>query len=476
MKRVLIIGAGDAGAKIVREMQSHPSCSYLPVGFIDDDTVKLGKRIHGVKVLGTRHNLRDLLPTLKPDEVLVALPGVNPLIVREITTALSPFKLQIKTLPKLEDILEGKVSINHIRDLEIEDLLQRPSVSLSTRPVAKLVQGKRVLVTGAGGSIGSELCRQIVEFGPESLILYERHENSLYGIGCELLDQGCADIIHPVLGDIADESRLESTIRKYQPHIVFHAAAHKHVPLMEVNPGEAFKNNVLGTWLLARMVQQYHVGHFVLISTDKAVNPSSVMGATKRAAELVIQGLAKNGPTCFLTVRFGNVLGSNGSVVPRFQQQIRSGGPVTVTHPEVRRYFMSIPEAVGLVLQAATLGEQGAIYLLEMGEQIKLVDLARNLIKLSGYVPDQEIGIEFVGLRPGEKLEEELVGLTEDAIPSPINGILRVQSSIAPDSTFFNSICNITAQAVLNDSQLIIKHLRPACSNIFSKPEDRRGA
>ncbi|GJL65250.1 MAG: hypothetical protein NPIRA05_02210 [Nitrospirales bacterium] len=460
MKRVLVIGAGDAGAKIVREMQTHPSCSYLPIGFIDDDPLKFGKRIHGVKVFGSRHDLVDLLPSLKPEEVLVALPGVNSVIMREIATVLSPFKLHIKTLPRLVDILEGKVSINQIRALEIEDLLQRPSVNLSPEPVARLIRGKRVFVTGAGGSIGSELCRQIVEFGPEALILYERHENSLYSIGSELDDQGCEKIIHSVLGDITDVRRLRETMQEYRPDIVFHAAAHKHVPLMELNPSEAFKNNVLGTRIVAEAAIQYGVEHFVLISTDKAVNPSSVMGATKRAAELVIQGLAKHGPTCFLTVRFGNVLGSNGSVVPRFQRQIKAGGPVTVTHPDVKRFFMSIPEAVGLVLQAATLGEQGAIYLLEMGEQIKLVDLARNLIKLSGHLPDKEISILFVGLRPGEKLEEELVGHRENAVPSSLDNILKIQSAIAPDFRFYDKLNDMRQMSLLNDPQQVLTHLQ----------------
>ncbi|GJL63763.1 MAG: hypothetical protein NPIRA04_24170 [Nitrospirales bacterium] len=460
MKRVLVIGAGDAGAEIVREMQAHPSCTYVPIGFVDDDPAKLNKRIHGVKVLGARHDLVDLLPMLKPEEVLVALPSASAAVVRDIMTILSPFKLQIKTLPKLEDILNGHVSINQIRSLAIEDLLQRPSVNLRPEPVAQLIKGKRVFITGAGGSIGSELCRQIVGFEPEALILYERHENSLYTINSELDDHGHAKFIYPVLGDITDAQRLESTMQEYRPDIVFHAAAHKHVPLMEMNPSEAFKNNVLGTWAVADMANQYGVEHFVLISTDKAVNPSSVMGATKRAAELVIQGLAGHASTCFLTVRFGNVLGSNGSVVPRFQQQINAGGPVTVTHPEVRRYFMSIPEAVGLVLQAATLGEQGSIYLLEMGEQIKLVDLARNLIKLSGHLPDKDISIEFIGLRPGEKLQEELVGHSESTIPSSLESILKVHSQQSLDFQIFDKINEIKAMSVGNDSRSVLEHLQ----------------
>ena len=460
MKRVLIIGAGDAGAQIVGEMQAHPSCSYAPIGFVDDNPSKLGKRIHGVKVRGTRHDLPDLLSKLNPEEVLVALPGVNPTIVREISTILAPFKLPIKTLPRLEDILEGQVSINQIRPLAIEDLLQRPPVDLNSQPVERLIEGKRVFVTGAGGSIGSELCRQIVEFRPKALILYERHENSLYMIQSELADRGHSSLVHPVIGDITDGHRLDDTMQAYRPDVIFHAAAHKHVPLMELNSGEAFKNNAFGTQLVAEAAVKNDVANFVLISTDKAVNPSSVMGATKRVAELLIQAMAQRSSTCFLTVRFGNVLGSNGSVVPRFQEQIRTGGPVTVTHPEVRRYFMSIPEAVGLVLQAATLGEQGAIYLLEMGDQIKLVDLARNLIGLSGHIPDKEIAIEFVGLRPGEKLEEELVGMEENSMPSSLEKILKVGSRTSVDDSFLLKIQEMVDIDTLNDHDAVIKNLQ----------------
>ena len=473
MKRVLVIGAGDAGAKIVREMRTHPSCSYLPIGFIDDDRAKLGKRIHGVKVLGTRQDLQKVLRTANPEEVLVALPAVSAAVVREITTALEPFKLPIKTLPKLEDILGGKVAIHQIRPLTIEDLLQRASVDLSPDPVSRLIEGKRVLVTGAGGSIGSELCRQIMGFSPEALVLFERHENSLYAIERELVDQGHSSFVHPVLGDITDVHRLETIMTTYRPDIIFHAAAHKHVPLMEGNPGEAVKNNVLGTRLIAEASKKFNVEYFVLISTDKAVNPSSVMGATKRAAELVIQRLAQQGSTCFLTVRFGNVLGSNGSVLPRFQQQINAGGPVTVTHPEVRRYFMSIPEAVCLVLQAASLGEQGAIYLLEMGEQIKLVDLARNLIRLSGYIPDKEVAIEFIGLRPGEKLKEELVGLGEQAIPSSSDKILKVGSVGSQDSTLFDKI-NALERSLRDDPHMVSRYLQQIVPTFY--PQDTMNA
>ncbi len=467
MKRVLIIGAGDAGAKIVREMQADPSCTYSPIGFIDDDQNKMGKRIHGVKVLGTRDALKAILDIVIPEEVLVALPAASPTIIREITTALEPFKLPIKTLPKLDDILDGKVAINQIRPLVIEDLLQRPSVGLSLEPVSRLIKGKRVLVTGAGGSIGSELCRQIIGFNPDSLVLYERHENSLYAIGSELADNGQDHRVYSILGDITDTHRLDWTMSEYFPDIIFHAAAHKHVPLMELNPGEAFKNNVLGTQLVAEAAVRYEVEQFVLISTDKAVNPSSVMGATKRGAELVVQAMAKQNHTRFLTVRFGNVLGSNGSVVPRFQRQIKAGGPVTVTHPEVRRYFMSIPEAVGLVLQAATLGEQGAIYLLEMGEQIKLVDLAKNLIRLSGHLPD-EVPIQFVGLRPGEKLQEELVGFGEEAQPSSFEKILKINPEISLDTSFLQKVKEVVKNNSFSSPQLLLTQMQQLIPTFIS--------
>ncbi len=477
MKRVLIIGAGDVGAKIVREMQTQPSCSYAPVGFVDDDPGKWGKRIHGVKVLGSRQDLNGILRTYEPEEVLVALPSANSVVVREITTTLEPFKLPIKTLPNLEDILDGKISINHIRALSITDLLQRPAVDLTPERVSRLIEGKRIFITGAGGSIGSELSRQIRGLNPKSLVLYERHENSLYTIGSELADKGQSALVHLVLGDITDAQRLDDTIREYRPDIIFHAAAHKHVPMMEENPGEAVKNNLLGTQMVAEAAVKNNVEHFVLISTDKAVNPSSVMGASKRAAELVIQAMAQQSSTCFLTVRFGNVLGSNGSVVPRFQNQIKAGGPVTVTHPEVRRYFMSIPEAVGLVLQAATLGEQGAIYLLEMGEQIKLVDLARNLIRLSGHLPEKEIAIEFVGLRPGEKLEEELVGTGEQTIPSAFEKILKIRSGPSIDSSFLRKIQEIAAVDHFNNPQLAINQLQQLVTTFVPKKlEEQNGA
>ena len=425
-RRVLILGAGDAGDMIVREMRK--GGGYQPVGFIDDDPSKLGRTIHGVEVLGTRADLPRVVRATSPREVLVAIPSATPATVRNIVQLLEGFKLPITTLPSLAEIVNGKVGVKQIRPLAIEDLLARGQVALNTEDVRRLVNGKRVLVTGAGGSIGSELCRQIAALEPTDLILYERYENSLYAIANDLGDRAVGASVHPIIGDVTDAARVAAVFAEHRPHLVFHAAAHKHVPLMEANPCEAVKNNVVGTQVVGEAARQHGVERFVLISTDKAANPSSVMGASKRVAELIVQALgAQGGETRFVTVRFGNVLGSNGSVIPRMLDQIRTGGPITVTHPDIHRYFMLIPEAVQLVLQAAVLACEGQTFVLDMGEQIKVLDIARNLIRLSGFVPDEEIPIAFIGLRPGEKLVEELVGKGETLEPSGTEKILHVQ-------------------------------------------------
>jgi FlaA1/EpsC-like NDP-sugar epimerase len=409
-KRVLIVGAGDTGERIVREMKTQPSSPYQPVGFIDDEIGLRNKRIHGVKVYGTRRDLPKVLAAKQAEEVILALSHAGPSMLREIISALEPFKVSIKTLPGMHELLRDRSAVSQMRSVALADLLPRAPVNLQTDGLRDMITGKRVLITGAGGSIGSELARQVAALKPDRLILYERHENSLYTIAKELDDQGKSTSVYPIIGDVTDVQRLSSTLNAHRPAIFFHAAAHKHVPLVELNPAEALKNNCLGTRIAAETAHRFGVERFVLISTDKAVNPSSVMGATKRVAELIVQSIARRGGTRFITVRFGNVLGSNGSVLLRFQEQIQAGGPVTVTHPAVRRYFMLIPEAVHLVLQAASLGEQGATYILDMGEQIPVLSLARHLIRLAGFVPDREIPILFIGLRPGEKLAEELVG------------------------------------------------------------------
>ena len=459
-KRVLIVGAGDSGERIVREMKTHASQRYQPIGFIDDHVALLHQRIHGVKVLGGRKELSAIVAREAPEEVVLALPSAKPPVIRDIISRLEPFKASIKTLPTLKELLADKSALSQVRSLSFADLLPRAPVDTQSQPVRDMVCGQRVLITGAGGSIGSELSQQVAALRPDSLILYERHENSLYTIGKDLGDRGFSHFVHPILGDVTDYRRLSSILDKYRPNIIFHAAAHKHVPLVELNPAEALKNNCMGTRIAAEAADQFGVERFVLISTDKAVNPSSVMGATKRVAELVVQDIARRSPTRFLTVRFGNVLGSNGSVLFRFQEQIQGGGPVTVTHPAVRRYFMLIPEAVYLVLQAASLGEPGATYILDMGEQIKVLDLARNVIRLSGFVPDKEIPIVFIGLRPGEKLSEELVGEGETAEPSSIEKVLRIRTAHPQTVALREDTVRVFEEsAMLNNSAWAIERL-----------------
>lgn len=460
-KGVLIFGAGDAGELIVRDMKNNPFYDSEPIGFVDDDRSKVGQRIHGVPVLGTRDNLAEIIAKLRPVEVLVAIPRAEPEVLRGVVRSLEPFNIPIMTLPNLRDLLDGKVAVGQIRKLAVEDLLVRAPVGLNPQPVRRLIEGRRVLVTGAGGSIGSELCRQICACQPGRLVLFERNENGLYAITNELLDRAdcSATTLRSVVGDVGDKVRVTSTFRDYRPEIVFHAAAHKHVPLMELNPCEAVKNNVGGTRILADAAEEYGVTRFVLISSDKAVNPTSVMGATKRTAELMLLARAVRSSTTFIAVRFGNVLGSSGSVVPRFLDQIRAGGPVTVTHPEIRRYFMLIPEAVQLVLHAASEGE-APIYVLDMGEQLKVLDLARDLIRLSGFVPDDEVRIVFTGLRPGEKLFEEIIGRDEIARPSQTERILRVRAkhSASPDEVT-RHILELERLAHAEDESGVIRQL-----------------
>lgn len=431
-KRVLVYGAGDAGELIVRDMRHSPKFHATPIGFVDDDCRKVGQRIHGVPVLGGRGDLPRILERYHPEELLIAIPSTSRETLREIVRALEPYKIRITTLPRLHDLVGTRIEVGQIRQLKVEDLLARDPVGLDYSPIRQCLGGKRILVTGAGGSIGSELCRQIAAARPASLVLLDRYENSLFHIHNELA-KGHPDVeLRPVMADVTDARRIDQVFGHERPHVVFHAAAHKHVPLMEDNPCEAVKNNVRGTRIVAESALRFGVERFVLISTDKAVNPTSVMGSTKRVAELIVGQLSGSPTTRFAAVRFGNVLGSNGSVVPTFLAQIAKGGPVTVTHPEMRRFFMLIPEAVQLVLHAGALADQAPLFVLEMGEQVKVVDMARDLIRLAGYVPDKDIDIEFTGIRPGEKLFEELVGDGEFAEPSSIAKILRVQTATAP--------------------------------------------
>ena len=407
-RRVLIVGAGNAGELLVRDMLSDSGYNSKPVAFVDDDPVKRKMKIHGIPVVGRIVDIRAVADRFGAHEIIVAIPSASTAVKQAILAASEGCTAPIKILPSVKRLLGDPVSLQQVRPMSLEDLLQREPIQTDRQELHPLIEGKTVLVTGAGGSIGSELCRQIAQYKPESLILFEQYENSLHALLLELRAAFPHVGVLPVVGDVTMPDRVGEIFRHTGPDIVFHAAAHKHVPLMELNPKEAVRNNIVGTRVVAEAALRAGVDRFVLISTDKAVNPSSVMGVTKRIAEHVVQGFSNKGVTKFTVVRFGNVLGSNGSVVPLFAEQIRKGGPVTVTDPEIKRFFMTIPEAVQLVLQSSLMGQGGDVFVLDMGEQIKVADLARNMIVLSGLVPGKDIEITYTGLRPGEKLYEEL--------------------------------------------------------------------
>ncbi|HEY5958866.1 MAG TPA: nucleoside-diphosphate sugar epimerase/dehydratase, partial [Polyangiaceae bacterium] len=404
----LLIGAGQAGAQVAKEIEKRPDLGLLPVGFIDDDRNKIGSTVHGIRVWGSIDELPMIAERYGAHQVLVTIADLEPKRLRQILARCEEARLKAKILPGLYQLIDEQAGLGRLRDVSIEDLLGREAVKLDMALVGDFLTGKRVLVSGAGGSIGSELCRQIVRFRPASLVLVERSEFALFTIHQELLAHARDLVLIPRICDITDAPRLEKVFEEDQPQVVFHAAAHKHVPMMEFNPGEALKNNVFGTKAIADAADRHQTEAFVFISTDKAVNPTSVMGATKRVAEMYVQALSKRSQTKYVAVRFGNVLGSTGSVIPTFKAQIAAGGPVTVTHPEMKRYFMTIPEASQLVMQAAAMGSGGEIFVLDMGEPVKIIDLAHDLIRLSGLVPGIDIKVEVSGIRPGEKLFEEL--------------------------------------------------------------------
>ena len=406
--RVLLIGAGQAGVLVARELVGRPDLGLQAVAFIDDDRNKLGSQIGGLTVLGTTAQLVEIARQKRATRALICIANASGADIRRIAVLCKGAGIEAKIVPGLYELMGDGLNLSRIREVAIEDLLGREPVKLDEEALSAGLRGKVVMVTGAGGSIGSELCRQLCHYAPGKLILVERFENALFEIHRELLTSSGCDVLDPRIADVCDERRMQQLFAELRPEVVFHAAAHKHVPMMEQNPGEAIKNNVHGTMIVAETADRYGAATFVMISTDKAVNPTSMMGASKRVAEIFTQSLAQRSKTKFITVRFGNVLGSNGSVIPIFKEQIAKGGPVTVTHPDMRRYFMTIPEASQLVLQAGTMGQGGEIFILDMGEPVKIVDLARDLIRLSGMVPDEDIEIEFTGMRPGEKLFEEL--------------------------------------------------------------------
>ena len=460
-RRVLIVGAGNAGELLVRDLQTNPSYNYLPVAFVDDDPVKQQAKIHGIPVLGTIADLHKAAERSEAQEIIVAIPSATPKLMQRILAASESCRVTIKTLPNIKQLLDSAVSMRQVRPVSLEDLLQREPIKTDLQELHPLLEGKRVVVTGAGGSIGSELCRQIARYRPALLVLFERHENSLYALDLELRGTFPQVKTLAALGDVTLSHRVTEIFRACTPHLIFHAAAHKHVPMMEHNPGEAVRNNVLGTRSVIEASLATGVERFVLISTDKAVNPSSVMGATKRIAEHIVQNTNRLGSTCFTVVRFGNVLGSNGSVVPLFTEQIRQGGPVTVTHPEIKRYFMTIPESVQLVLQASVMGQGGDVFVLDMGEQIRVVDLARNMILLSGHVPEQDIKITYTGLRPGEKLYEELFDLQERVEPTLHEKIKRaVSRTLIQPSELDRHLRELESLLLDSDSEGIVRKLQ----------------
>jgi FlaA1/EpsC-like NDP-sugar epimerase len=409
IKRALIIGAGFTGVMVIKELKRHPEMGIQPVALLDDDKNKQGSQIMGVKVYGGHNRVQDIATKLDIDEIIVAIPNAPRRVQSAILNECKKTRCKLKILPSISSLINENVTIKHIREVQIEDLLGREPVTLNTDEICDYITNKVVLVTGGGGSIGSELCRQIAKYHPKQLLVLDIYENSAYELQQELKRHYPQLNLKVLIASVRDAARLESIFSTYKPSVVFHAAAHKHVPLMEENPQEAIKNNVFGTLNVAECADKYGARRFVMISTDKAVNPTNIMGATKRICEMIIQGMDKKSKTEYVAVRFGNVLGSNGSVIPLFKKQIAEGGPVTVTHPDINRFFMTIPEAVQLVLQAGSMAKGGEIFVLDMGQPVKIADLAMDLIRLSGLEPDIDIEIKYTGLRPGEKLYEELL-------------------------------------------------------------------
>jgi len=420
VKNLLIIGAGNAGEKIFREIRDNARLQYRVVGFLDDNPAKIGLKIHGIPVLGAISDIQKISTKVNADEALIAIPSATGLQMRKIVDCCKAGGIRSKTIPGYGELINGRVSINSIREVAYSDLIGREIIKLDTREIGGYIKGQHILITGAGGSIGSELCRQICRFKPQKIILFERAESPLHAIELELEERFKDVRVVPVLADIQDRNQLEKTFQAHAVQIVFHAAAYKHVPMLELQPWRAIDNNVLGTKNLVEISAKHHVERFVFVSTDKAVRPANVMGASKRVSEMLVQGQNSCGlsKTRFIIVRFGNVVGSVGSVVPLFKKQIEKGGPVTVTHPEVTRFFMTIPEACQLILQAGAMGKGGEIFILDMGTPIKIDDMARDLIRLSGFEPDVDIKIEYIGLRPGEKLYEELITEGENTVPT----------------------------------------------------------
>jgi len=468
-RRVLIVGAGAAGQMIAREIAENVSLGMEQVGFVDDDPAKIGTRIHGLKVLGRHGQIPDICGKYDVDEIIIAIPSARASVVRHIVEHCREVSATFRILPGIGDLIDGKVSVGALRNVDLDDLLGRDPVALDADLLHRNITGRTVMVTGAAGSIGSELCRQIARLSPVRLILFEIAESPLFYFEMEMREKFPALGLVPVIGDVRDRGRVDEVVRAHRPAVVFHAAAYKHVPMMEIHPVEAVKTNVLGTRIVAEAAAKFGVERFVLVSTDKAVRPTNVMGATKRLAELVIHNIAnRNGSTVFVAVRFGNVLGSVGSVVPIFRKQLETTGKLTVTHAEASRYFMLIPEAAGLILQAGAMGEGGEVFVLDMGEPVKIVDLAKNLIRLSGKELGVDAEIVFTGLRPGEKLHEELIVEGEDVSGTTHPKVMKLIGSETMPASWSNQleeliVCAITGArcGVVERLDALVKGYRP---------------
>jgi FlaA1/EpsC-like NDP-sugar epimerase len=460
-KKVLVAGAGDAGEKLVRELRENPQLNYDLVGFIDDDRNKTGRTIHGVSILGTLEEMGGILKSSPADEIIIAIPSASAQKIRRAVDLCKSTGLPYKILPGMGELISGKASVSAIREVRYEDLLGRKPVELELEKIGRYLTDMRVLVTGGAGSIGSELCRQIAPFKPERLIVVDRNESALYETEMEFLSDYAELKLVPVLGPIQTEGLMEMVFEKNKPQVVFHAAAYKHVPMMEIHPCEAVFNNIVGTQTLLGLCKRHRVDRYVLVSTDKAVRPTNVMGASKRVAELLTQCCAReNGVRC-MVVRFGNVVGSVGSVAPFFQKQIEKGGPITVTHPDITRYFMTIPEACRLILQTGAMGQGDEIFILKMGTPVRILDMARDMITLSGLTPDEDIQIKFTGLRPGEKLFEELITEGEGIQPTRHEEIMVLQSEGCMRSDALNAhIAALVALAEVGDSDGIRAELK----------------
>lgn len=474
-QRVLVVGAGSAGQMIINELKENPQLKKVPVGIIDDDINKIGRVIHNVKILGNTSQVKEIVEKENVDEIILAMANVDKARKSEIINICKETKCKLKTIPGIYEIIDGKVDIKKIRDVDIEDLLGREPIKVNMEEMSGYIEERTVLVTGGGGSIGSELCRQIASFNPKHLIIVDNYENNAYAIQQELIRKYEGKLnLSTIIASIREYKRMDEIFNEYKPDVVFHAAAHKHVPLMENSPSEAIKNNIFGTLNVARLADTYKVKRMVLISTDKAVNPTNIMGATKRAAEMIIQTINKNSETEFVAVRFGNVLGSNGSVIPLFKKQIAEGGPVTITHPDIIRYFMTIPEAVQLVLQAGAMAKGGEIFILDMGEPVKIVDLANNLIRLSGFEPGVDIKIEYSGLRPGEKLYEELL-MSEEGLTKTANSKIFIGKPVEFDTKKVMDHLEVLKKIVDNEDVDLIDSVMRAFVTTYIRPEDANG-